>query len=59
MHMKCKKKGKNRKKVYAAVEKDGLFAVIKTVGYKYKYMLSGGSVEEGETNREAIIREIN
>ena len=53
------KKGLERKKVYAAVEKDGLFAVIRIFKGKYKYMLAGGSVEKRETNEKAIIREIN
>ena len=53
------KKGLERKKVYAVVEKDGLYAVIRIFNGKHKYMLAGGSVEKRESNEKAIIREIN
>lgn len=53
-------KGEPFKKVYAAVEKDGKFLVLEKTypdGAK-NYSLSGGGVDEGETNEEAIKREL-
>lgn len=52
-------KGEPCRKVYAAVRKEDKYVVIKNAeGRKYKYQLAGGGVEDGETNKDAIIREI-
>ena len=55
---KCFKKGKPRKKVYAAVEKGDMFVVLNgRKGASYKYNLAGGSIEKRETAQKAIVRE--
>ena len=46
------------KKVYAAVSINGKFAVLTCNAGNFKYCLSGGGVEKGETNQIAIVREI-
>lgn len=52
-------KGESCRKVYAAVCKDNKYVVIKNAECKkFKYQLAGGGVECGETNRDAIKREI-
>jgi len=52
-------KGEICKKVYAAVHIDDKYAVLENgKGRKFKYQLAGGGVEDGETNQQAIIREI-
>lgn len=53
----CYKNGVPRKKVYAVVEKEDKYVVIKTSHGKYKYMLAGGGIEEGENEASAIKRE--
>ena len=56
---KCFKKGKPRKKVYAAVEKGDKFVVLKgREGASYKYNLAGGTIEKRESVEKAIKREI-
>ena len=45
-------------KAYAVVEKDGQFMVLTTNKGNWKYCLSGGSVDEGETTEIAIKREL-
>ena len=51
--------GKACRKVYAAVEKDGKFIVLKNpADRKYKYSIAGGTVENNEDNIVAIKREI-
>ncbi len=52
-------KGESCKKVYAAVRKGDKYVVIENgEGKKYKYQIAGGSVEDGESSQEAIIREV-
>ncbi len=52
-------KGEPCRKVYAAVRKEDKYAVIKNAeGKKWKYQLAGGGVEDGETNKDAIVREV-
>lgn len=52
--------GKPCRKVYGAVRKGDEYVVIKNAeGKKYKYQLAGGSVEDDETNIDAIKREIS
>ncbi len=53
-------KGLPFKKVYAAVEKDGKFLVLKDQSPErlWPYSLSGGGVDEGESNEQAIKREL-
>lgn len=55
-------KGEPFRKVYAAVEKDGKFVVLKNDNpnkkAKYQFSLSGGGVDEGEDNVTAIKREV-
>jgi len=52
-------KGETCRKVYAAVRKGNKFVVIEnSEGRNYKYQIAGGGVESGETNEEAIVREI-
>lgn len=51
-------KGEAFKKVYAVVEKNGKYLVLKKSGKVYKYQLSGGGVDEGEDNITAIKREL-
>jgi len=47
------------KKVYAAVEKDGKYLVLKNApDRKFKYQISGGGVDDGEDNETAIKREL-
>lgn len=45
-------------KAYAVVEKDDKFMVLTTNKGNWKYCLSGGSVDEGETTEIAIKREL-
>ena len=56
------KKGLPFKKVYAVVEKDGKYVVLRNDNpnkkAKYQFSLSGGGVDEGEDNVTAIKREI-
>ena len=55
----CYKAHKPRLKVYAVVDcGDGKYAVLKKMKGKCKYALSGGTIEENETIKEAIYREI-
>ena len=55
----CYKENKPRQKVYAVVEKEDKFVVLKgREGAKYKYNLSGGGVEKGEDIITAIKREV-
>ena len=53
-------KGEPFRKVYAAVEKDGKFLVLKDQSPErlWPYSLSGGGVDEGESNEQAIKREL-
>ena len=46
-------------KAYAVVEKDNKFMVLTTNKGNWKYCLSGGSVDDGETTETAIKRELN
>ena len=46
------------KKVYGVVEKDNQYMVLYLPNKKYKYQLSGGGVEENETNSQALEREL-
>ena len=51
-------KGLPFEKVYAAVQKGDKFIVLKNNKGKYKYSLSGGGVDDGETAEQAIKREL-
>lgn len=53
----CYKAGVPRKKVYAVVEKDDKFMVLRKKRIKYKYCLAGGGIEAGEDIETAIKRE--
>lgn len=55
----CFKSGKSRKKVYCVVEHGDKFFVLKTnPDARYKYMLAGGSIEDGEDVVNAGLREV-
>ena len=51
-------KGEPFKKVYAVVQKEDKFVVLRNSKGRYEYSLSGGGVDDGETNVQAIEREL-
>ena len=57
-YYKLYKQNKPINKVYAVVENNGSFLVLKTDKGNYKHCLSGGSVDKGETSEQAIKREL-
>ena len=58
-YYKLYRKNKPILKTYAVVEKDDKFMVLTTTKGNWKYCLSGGSVDDGETTETAIKRELN
>lgn len=51
-------RGEPFEKVYAVVQKGDKFVVLKNSKGRYEYSLSGGGVEDGESNVEAVKREV-
>ena len=51
-------KGLPFRKTYAVVEKDGKFLVLTATKGKHKYMLAGGTIDNGEDVNTAVIREV-
>ena len=51
-------RGEPFKKVYAVVQKGDKFVVLKHNKGRYEFSLSGGGVEDGESNVDAVKREV-